>query len=753
MVSNASPTVSFNSVNLEKIKKDSSSNQISKEELLSVRILNVAQSPGRNTKISAVKRKDSPVHEIVTTRIQEQIEHIEKITEHIGKRTEILLFVKNKRKALDEENAVTLFSRLIFLLDRGEFTNLESIEDDFNNHLNQYMRFLDISFKQLTELELRTHLAREFSKILITSVGRINFGIIPSLRSYFHLFEKTENGFSSSFENTLEILYTQPEIREKIQNLRKTKHAPKDVKEVIRASLDKLEGKIDIVDAKRTLLMALLSYPRQEHVGNCFAMSLAISLFSSSMARCIDDFCEIMSFGCLRRHVEGQVTTFPILKKLPLDLVLKPLHGNYQHHSTLEKLRKYLNIDKWPDNAKTIDELLQMAEKLVPGSLSKGRFYIESQTKNPLVGIWSNILASMAEGGSNTLLKTALVSSVLKIAEEVNNNAEILKELQESILSRIHMHYDPEIIAEGEMNGGFVLYDKKHKFKRIDTPTRFHRFLIRSINNPRLKEEFRKKKVMLDLLQVYHPDNKVNDRSFGKINDLAYTPWINKIGNDPKQLLKIYRGVSQTDLWHTVHPKDAMDLLKQVILTSRQFFKESKIRRRSSSFLVPVRIIGKHTFNLIVNHPSLTRWLIEDSKMLETLLAPAKEISQSPFQSEAILKYLKDKYDYTLANPPKNLGELRNKLVDTFEEDFIDRLLFSYIPSKDRKKLEMTAIHFANNNNQQMGRDIHFAFAYNPASLKLEIFETLEEILNKPLDQDSHIKNALWEFYENPEIS
>ncbi len=761
--SRLNPTFSVKAVNFEKLKeKESQIKAVSHQELLSARILNVAQSPGRTAFI--IKKKSSGecagrsksqfFEKLLTPSMEENIDHLNKLLDkHITRKKEILEYVHELAKKTTEQDFNHHIGKLIWLIDLGALKELKDLDAQFEAELHKVAHEFQDYINAVPELELRTHIARKFTDILISSSGLVNFGIIPSLQALFLKIEKKDSGFSSNFMNTLELIAHTPSIRAKIAKIKKPKSKLKNVHEIIRVSLEIPAGKIHAIHAKKTVLMALLSYPRQEHVANCFALSLAISLFSTSMEKCLDDFSEIMSQGCLKRKIEGELVSFPFLLKLPLELVKKPLAPHFGGNALLNGLQKYLGLDKIPLGMKTIDEILQECEKSNPGTLERGRFYIEAQTKNPLIGVWSNILASMAEGGSETLLKTALIGSIIHVGEQLQAPEASLAALKTDLLQRMHIHYDPEITSQGELNGGFVLYDKGKKWKRIDSPKKFHHFILRAVADKELQEKFKPKERILTILEVYHPDNKVADRSFEQCTHLPYTPWVTKIGNDPKQLLKIYKGASRTESTIILHPRGAEDLLKQVLSSAKDFFDKQVNRgKRRSSLLVPVRIVGQHTFNLIVNHPSLVRWLIEPQNMTETLKAPAKEINESKYDGKAILAYLHEKSNFKLKNPPSTLKELRAELIKSFPADLIDRKLFEYLPLSSRAKLNELAIHFADTNWQQDGHDIHLAFSYNPASMALEVFEVLDDgTILRPLDQIQQVRHALWEFYRDPE--
>ncbi|MFN4174237.1 MAG: hypothetical protein ACK4HV_03940, partial [Parachlamydiaceae bacterium] len=477
--------------------------QFSKEQILSARISFINQSPGRIPKIRSktrVAEDNADLPQDLSKNVKEMYLHLLSIIEANcpARKKEILLFIERERSIKDEKNFVQILAKLILLIDNERLHHLDSIHADTDIYLGNIVKEMVQEFGHLPELELRTHLSRAFATLLVTSIGQINYGLIPTLTPIFRRFEKSGSDFASSFENTLEMLYTQPVLREKIESLKKPKKELTHVRELIRVTLDIKRKRIGSVDAKRTLLTALFSYPKQENVGNCFAISLAISLFSNSIIKCVDDFIEILSYGCLKRVVENEQVSFPFLMKMPVEHTKKALPENFRDDPFFKSLKEYLKIESWPSGAKTVEELLALIDKNKPGSLERGRFFVEAKTKNPLITVWGNILASMAEGGSDTLLKTALTGSLLHVAREYAQEP-ILNEFKKSLLDRIHIHYDPEIESAGDTNGAFVLYDKKRDWKRIDDPTKFHHFILHAINNPDLKTRFKKKALMLEL--------------------------------------------------------------------------------------------------------------------------------------------------------------------------------------------------------------------------------------------------------------
>lgn len=734
--------------------------QISKEQILSARISFINHSPGRIPKIRSKMRVEEDNTDLpakLSPLLKEvYLQLLSVLSASLpSRKAEVLLFVEKQRAVKDDKTILLLIAKIILLADCERLNKLDCLNGDTDIYFGNIVREMKNEFGHLPELELRTHLSRAFATLLVTSTGHINFGIIPEMMPIFRHFEKSSD-FACSFENALDMLYTQTALREKIESLKKPSKELTNVRELIRVTLGLNRKRVGSVDAKRTLVTALLSYPKQENVGNCFAISLAISLFSNSIMKCVDDFVEILSYGCLKRFVENEQVSFPFLMKMPIEHSKKALPPNFKEDPFFKSLKDHLNIDKWPDGkATTVEELLKLADKQKPGSLEKGRFFVEAKTKNPLITVWGNILASMAEGGSETLLKTALTGSLLHIASS-HTQEPVLNELKKSILDRIHIHYDPEIESAGDTNGAFVLYDKTRDWKRIDDPTKFHHFILHAISNPDLKTHFKKKKLMKELLKVYHPDNSTADKSYKEMTDLPYTPWVTKIGNDPKQLLKIYKGATQTELTVLFHPHQATDLLEMVLKTSKNYFdKRRDATKRRSSLMMPVRIVGQHTFNLIINHPSLTKWLINPDKMHETLLAPAKKINSEPYDSTEILKYFSGKGSFILKDPPLLLKDLRALLLKKFPQDLVDKKLFFYLKPEQKKAIQETAIQFASTNWQREadGKALHLAFAYNPASLNLEVFEALDDdqkTLVAPVDQDSQIKNALWEFYKDP---
>jgi hypothetical protein len=653
--------------------------------------------PGLNSNPGQLKRAFETVHHTEDHQLalfQEQYPHelwpkifqlspcVKELFNHL------MLFVKDPKYVdfaiktcaeKSEEEALITLGQLIFYLDnrtdepgsfekdfKAYFSNtLEKLHRRIVSKLNEYRK----ENLQMNHSLKKTILTLAASKMLITKKGEINFGIIPLIIEQFKLYLTMNSNSSEAFFNTLEAFHSSPMLREKIKHFKRPRKVNGAGEDIIRVSLMIEKSKpITSNDAKKAALMASLSYPRQEHVGNCFALSLAISLFSSSLSKCLDDFREILSHGYITRIVEGKKVYFPALLKQPHKDQMTPFKETPQ----LAHIQKILGLSLETKDFASLEEYLKSYNLL-----DEGLFIYESETKNPLISVWSNIIASMAEGSSEALLKTAMVSSLMWVAQKNLPDTPMkdgqIAHLKKSLQDHTQLLYDPSIKTKGQ-TGGFVLYDRKRNWTRIDTPEKFQKFFFSSLAAPQ-NDYFKSENCLNSILKAYHPAS--NTKEEPKI----YTPWVTFTGHDPKQVIKTYHEIDQIIPAHTFRPHSPQALFNKILSMCKNKYENGPSK-------IPIRLIGKHTLNLIPQHATFKN-----------------AIQQSPQDLLAKLTLQAEKLNLKSLDP----------------STFLDKLT----PSQ-RQLLETTAIHFADTNFEDDGHDIHFAFQVNPVTLKLDIFETLD---------------------------
>lgn len=667
-------------------------------------------------------------------------------------------------KEVTEQEAAIQLSKAIHVLDhkiKSDFDVTTQLEAHFDLQLKKITHKIQNSSE---ENELRLILAREASTLLITSKGHINYGLIPVIENFFdnHM---QRNNFKINFVSFLEMLKSSEELRMQIADIPHPKKTNILGSDLIRSCLlMKPLKKIHSYHAKRCALMACLSYPRQGGVGNCFALAIAISLFSTSIEKCVGDFREILEYGYLKRYVEDKFVSFPILLRQPLFNVLKPLTSDIPSlleskkvHFVLEQVG--LELPAILPEVKTVDHLLTL---LGPEAREKGRFLYESFFENPLLAVWINILASMAEGRSDGLIKSAIVKSCLIVAQEHGLDENEKEILRYSLIKRVYLHYDPSIMSinSSDESGAFILYEKRKGYFRVDGSEKFQTFL-KTVSTSQVIAEWAVKPATLARIVGLYYGRKQDDSTMEQMDLLRRTPWKTELGNDPNNLLATYDNTSIPSLFH-FQPKTVEELFHKIVSFWRAYKtidlsqnNQSNIRRQHSSIHIPTRIVSLHSFNLILNDKNMHDCLLGDP---ETTLQNRKKLAIKLSEITVPLELYKRLKTYLLENYqqispfigaiPENatLAGLRDYLVTKFKDEYIDRKIFEFLPEGIKSEMAMQAIHFGDSNKQIDGKDIYYAFCYHPGSLKLSIFQQKESgELMSPLLNDDQNKLGNWE--------
>lgn len=752
-------------------------------ESLSRSMTVMANSPGRHyRRLSAEKSKLSSLIPSTSTLSSSTSNkkislRIAEITQHLNMflSEPTLVFLKpsiniwlTSLERLTEDEIINQIGKLIFVLEFKMIgMNGFNIENDLELTFTTFFKNL---FEELqkgeTDRERRMNTTRAFSKIIISKKGRVNFGIIPSL---LHLFEQLHSGKSGFIDNStcfMENLLISGELRKQIESVAVPKKNNFSGKEIILSSLHLPLGKnIHAYHAKQCVVMACLSHPRQDDVGNCFALSVAISLFSSSIGRCIDDFREIIEYGYMKRVIEGDSLKFPALLRQPLSTVFKLLPQQIDEIKKNEKLELVLSLSHahFPHTLPTsctVDDLLLLLGEEVH---QRARFLYESFSKNPLLSVWINILASMAEGKDDGIVKSAIINTCLLVAKENGVADQDLKKFKKQLLKKIYLHYDPSIqpLCKTEDRGAFILYDKTCSFVRIDTAEKFGYFICLAAENIKPEHWASNPNIIPNIVGLYGRGRYLEPAEIHAIDQEKKTPWKTELGNDPGTLLSTYENSAVKIPPIQFQPKNVSELFTRISDFWKLYAKEKNLlqnKRESlrphTSLHIPTRVVSVHSFNLILNNDNFFNWIFsEPEKLLEERLNFA--ISQRELSEETVKSmetYIMDrntgaKDKLFLANAPKEtLQDYRNFLVTKYPPELIDRKLFDFLPEKTKSEMSSQSIHFGDSNMEVGNSDIHLVFCYNPASLKLEIFRAKDsgQLLSlSPQDEKKHM--GTWE--------
>lgn len=766
------------------------------------------------------------------------------------------------------EDAVEIIGKVIYLADinaaevsqnihledvKGTLTWInQAFQNSLNNHLKTMVEHYRNHSKadiQPPDIAMNTYLPVEISRALITKLGTVNAGIIDPLMRFFIKDHDHPLNYEINLVYGLKLLYKSSALREKFGKISAPKNPNAPAEEVIRVILG-LSNNEPITDkhAKITALTALLSHLRQSPTGSCFAESLAIELLSSQLGLCLDDFASLLTEGKLTRKVSDTSVDFPFLLHTDnqnLDTAIslnKPLWRSpgliaacrsldlENPKKTIIKLYPRLE-EKKPPKVKNLLKLLseeaaKEQKKEVGELFSKACFAFESQTMNPLLKVWRNVIAGMAEAEESGMLKTAILHSVMKSlnvqfkgmsSRQMKWKEELYASFSRELLLKMQLQYDPSVLHhvknedQRSLEGGFVLYYRSDSElanpKRIDTPELFQEMLLeclqevqakasRSIINgyknrtqKRIVEHlipYIKQNLFIEnVLRSYHPENKkAAADSLLNYNKLLYTPWITKSGNDAGKVIDVYFEKHAAAEIEKIFPDSAEDLLKKIIDVGKGISEEEKqIISENPYTLIPLRTQGHHAFSLMLGHSSLKKaWLQENTSdwIKEYVLSPGLEISQTPIDPqtrENLIQFTIDKllvadkeaefikkihevgdgvtyreFRKTLLSIIQILNDQAHINTHNERKRLFDTYLCQNLPDTLQGAFRKSAVHFADTNWSEGVHDIHYCFAVNPGTGKLEIWEAFDNGTHfQALDQNYWMLNRTWELYLHPE--
>jgi hypothetical protein len=648
------------------------------------------------------------------------------------------------------ENAISLIGKLIFICDQDAsyfVNNLKSLHPSkltnaihlfFNKHVVSIKASLmalkaDHQKTGLQDAAVATTVALPIalSKCLVTSIGEINTGLIPYLIDNF--IENPEKAINHEINLLygLKLFLHSPHCRHHFSQVEGPVSHNISSQSMVRIMLGIPQDKpVSKVDAQMAAMAGMLSHLRQTPSGTCFAESLAIELLSSQLEQCLTDFIEIIRDGKLTRKIKEKVIEFPFLfssekqkKKLPISIhgkllnitdpkvylwespgmiaVCKALNLETPKIAVKNSIKRLLSGQS-KHKAITID---QMLKELVLEKTSKeshqfknlyalASFAYESQMSNPLLKLWRNAIAGMAEAHEGSMIKSLIIESI-KHALDVTFKGTSVKqtewikkyydEISLNLARQIQLEYDPNISRNDAaaphhaLGGAFVLYDKNgtpdfNDWIRIDTPQKFQEFIIRILKkakyefkqaNPELKkakeafdiipqsisEYILSESFILRLLHHYHESNQDVIEPLVKFKEIRYAPWITKSGNDSSEVLQVYLEKSEAINQLSITPASAKDLLKRIILLGRSMsIKEKKAHQKNPHKLIPAKMKGIHSFSLMLGHSSLFEALeakVDMDHWIKTLVEdPGEQIATAmilPETTEDLLDFCKKK--------------------------------------------------------------------------------------------------------------
>ncbi|WP_068468248.1 hypothetical protein [Candidatus Protochlamydia phocaeensis] len=781
------------------------------------------------------------------------------------------------------EDAKQVLGQLIFLINKDPALAIQAIETP---HYNQILENLNNEFNiaiqeichrlqdhyvahyetrlQSPEIALHTMIPVEIAKALLTDIGTINVGIIDILSDIFLSAEEKHFDHEANLSYALKLLQRSPKLRADFETIHRPKNAKTPSNEVIRASLGlSPDDPINDVQARLTALIALLSHLRQGEDGSCFAVSLAIEILSAHLGFCLKDLCQLLHESKLTRHIKNARKDIPFVKRISDENINKTIIVDSSGCIIIEgqkraelweapgiraactalglKNGKEAILTVLQELSSTKEQQYEVSVKILLQKLSEyalalnkkkeaigeifaqACFAFSSQTSQPLLKVWENAIAGMAEAEEGSMIKTAILESTLdalqfKLGELHIPPSRLLQRfflnIQKMLYERIRLQYDPTIRGKGEEDhisvGGFVLYQDS---KRIDHAEAFRDFIlnillevIKKIKSTQLSsEEINQLNETIDiltpyidstefmgyLLAKYHPANTsaVQMLSKGLVPDyknLEFTPWMTQTGNNSKAVLKVYLEADQPFTAERFVSGEAEEALANIIeMCKRMSEDEKKLFLENPNKLKPFCIHGKHRSPFMAGNPSLakawqqecptTQWIkdyvlnpgkeianatldsVTKANLIERLRAILPEFLQADTADKCLTLIDQIPEPLTIQHYRQNILEIckRMHIKHAFNLDKIarqiDTALCQSLEPNLKKQLEDSAVHFADTNWSSETHDIHFCFAVNPGTGKLELWEVYSNGSHfNALDQNYWLFNQRWEFLTIP---
>ncbi len=425
---------------------------------------------------------------------QEQNEVILKVREVIGK----VVFVIDKLKVRAKINLDDLDSSVEWI-GMGVKEKLKIID----SHLKVKNKAANQFDLQEPDMLLYIEKPKEIAKVLLTSQGQLNLGMVSTVIEKFLSSGESRSGYEQGICNVLTqmdgswqkwIDAIQPPVNGRIAS-----------NEFIRADLGLLMGHpITKLHCQQVVLGGLLSQPCQPDVADSFAVQWAIKKQNEFLLNSIEDYSALIHNGCLTRDVNGVPDHF-FFKTTLAD---KSLSGYFTLHSN-GKTEEFNDSSVWDcpnliaageqmgitnlqrevmnllvdTDSQTIswDELI---EKLARSSANHhhsadelhmlGRYGF-SLSDNRLLRAWETSLAAVSQDRSGDYLRDSVNSCVMNVlgpvfANSMNKASSYQKTLVEELKAVFHktfnnsfrLAYNGSIPSSdgSSSSGGFELYSR-----------------------------------------------------------------------------------------------------------------------------------------------------------------------------------------------------------------------------------------------------------------------------------------------------
>lgn len=691
-------------------------------------------------------------------------------------REKIFNFGKQFALKANKSNCPLMLGKLILVVDNHNKNELLSAIKDEITFIpwitTKFTEILTHSFRRLNELKhshkktglqdpnvcFRNNLPVTLANLIISSTGRINFGILAEIANEMQTHHIFPQQYKQNLFRFLEDLKAKHNLREQFNSITGLGNEKAPASIVIRSCLKmKADEPITPLHAKRCAFAALASHLRQGSDGSCFATPLEIVLLSSRPELCLNDFSSLLEFNKLTRQTNRITRDFPFLLRMSgnrLEKIIslskqgrinpetqpegylfeapgiiaacRAIGINSPKKAILEILQTHFNATE--DSLIKLS-LKQLLEKLVLSAKSqecnndvgigtlfvRASFAYESQEVNPLLQVWENAIAGMAEPDETGMVLSAIIDSVLSTLKiqlkelyPSNNGLRKLmeKEISKELGERVHLQYDPVIASKEDSedrrskDGAFVLYDKHPKnnlqdWVRVDNPHVFQDFIYQVVKNSKdaLLQESKKmtsneseivKRAMdklglfistdyfiISALRQYYERNKEFPEPMKQYEDIKYAPWVTKSGNDFSKVIQVYFEAFNASKSIPFTPKNVKDLLIKVIDIGKSVKNHEKEKLDHPPHqLMPVRIQGVHAFNILLTHPSMAKiWNQSDAFshwLNKKFLLPGKQTAEAALNPEAKSKVLQAIIKEII---PEEMEERVANVMNKFEDE------------------------------------------------------------------------------------
>jgi len=646
--------------------------------------------------------------------------------------------VENKKRGVEmmsHEKTLSLLGKILYFSDRNPillkqwlaYNTQEKIIDAIEKHFEKVLLETSDRLSKLNEtltktgihnpkIGLYTKIPVELAHLLITNTGFFNLGLVRSILNCFIMNRFHPHNYERSICNALSLLKKNEEMRFILSNVIKPVSSESMANHLIRIQLNKKNHEpVADVDAIKTALIALMSHVRQGPSGTCFATHLKIVLLSSHLKQCLIDFRQLLAESKLSRTIQNVRQDFPFLLRMrglalekkivvsirgvlntgaPIDEVpgLRAACRilGLKHHkkelkaAIVELIKKQGKSDS--SITVTAQQLLkQLAHNTMQQNLSSFQepllfslacFAFQSQTNPPLLRVWGNSLAEMAEGVDEAMITPSILyaathplkkqaKSLLSDEDYLNNMPAFIALFKKKTIERIHLHYDPMIhnhsiqLEHQSSEGGFILYDKRdalpNNWLRIDHPNKFQNLMrdilyetqLEQLKNSKNATESRflkmffdkidrfinSKLYLIEALEAYNPTalnihDPVNNWEF-----LRYTPWRTVCGNIGHSVRQVYMEDFEPKQKKNICPQDAEQLFFELRALYDNLPKSTeKIYGLNPYKKIPV-YTPTHAFSLMIGHPTIARSAkspLPPQKWLEeVVIEPGKKIANS----------------------------------------------------------------------------------------------------------------------------